>query len=46
MARHPLTDTGIVRFKEDWQKARAALEQQKPGDEREAVAASVNKPGQ
>src|SRR3982751_3089443 len=36
MVRHPLTDTGIVRFKEDWQKARAALEQQKPGDEREA----------
>ncbi|MFL5756047.1 MAG: fructose-6-phosphate aldolase [Chloroflexota bacterium] len=46
MVRHPLTDTGIVRFKEDWQKARAALEQQKPGDEREAIAASVNKPGQ
>ena len=45
MVHHPLTDKGIVTFKADWQKARAALEQQKPGDEREAIAASVNKPG-
>jgi hypothetical protein len=24
MIHHPLTDAGIVRFKEDWGKARAA----------------------
>jgi transaldolase len=46
MVRHPLTDKGIVSFKSDWEKARAALAQQIPGDEREKVAAEVNKPGQ
>src|SRR3954451_21728831 len=44
MVRHPLSDTGIVRLKEDWQKERAAPEQQKPGGEREAIAASGNQP--
>src|SRR3954447_10812162 len=46
MVSHPLTDKGIVQFKSDWEKARAALAQQIPGDEREKVAAEVNKPGQ
>jgi transaldolase len=26
MVRHPLTDAGIVRFKKDWEDARAAME--------------------
>ena len=30
----------------DWEKARAALAEQIPGDEREKVAAEVNKPGE
>jgi len=46
MVHHPLTDKGIVQFKADWEKARAALSQQVPGDERQKVAAEVNKPGQ
>jgi transaldolase len=46
MVHHPLTDKGIVQFKTDWEKARDALEQQRPGDEREKVAAEVNKPGE
>ena len=46
MVRHPLTDKGIVQFKSDWEKARAALAEQIPGDEREKVAAEVNKPGE
>jgi transaldolase len=46
MVSHPLTDKGIVTFKSDWEKARAALAQQIPGDERQKVAAEVNKPGQ
>jgi transaldolase len=46
MVRHPLTDKGIVAFKSDWEKARAALAEQIPGDEREKVAAEVNKPGE
>lgn len=44
MVRHPLTDSGIVRFREDWEKARRALEEQQPGDERGRVAAEVRKP--
>jgi transaldolase len=28
MVRHPLTDAGIVRFKQDWEAARAAMETQ------------------
>lgn len=45
MVRHPLTDSGIARFKADWEQARKALEQQQPGDERERVAAQAAKPG-
>ena len=46
MIRHPLTDSGITRFKEDWEKARRALEEQQPGDERDRIAAQVRKPGE
>ncbi len=55
MVRHPLTDKGIITFREDWNKARKAAEEknaaQASGDGRgaqqaeEKVEAVTNKPG-
>jgi len=47
MVHHPLTDKGIKQFREDWDKARKALEQ-RPSENtetKEAVAAAPTQPG-
>ena len=47
MVHHPLTDKGIKRFREDWDKARKALEQRSSegSQKKEAVAAVPTQPG-
>jgi transaldolase len=44
MVHHPLTDSGIVQFRADWEKARAALASQNGKTKAEAAAAAT-KPG-
>ncbi len=45
MVHHPLTDSGIVQFRTDWEKARQALAS-KDGGQKQEVAATANKPGE
>jgi transaldolase len=47
MVHHPLTDKGIKQFREDWDKARKALEQRssEASGKKEAVAAAPTQPG-
>ena len=44
MVRHPLTDSGILQFRTDWEKARKAAAEKTPGAKTEAAAAGT-KPG-
>src|SRR5918994_5318662 len=44
MVHHPPTDSGIVQFRSDWEKARAALAGRDGGQKKEVAAAS--KPGE
>ncbi len=44
MVHHPLTTSGIVQFRADWEKARKALETQN-GKDKAAAAAAPTKPG-
>ena len=44
MVHHPLTDSGIVQFRSDWEKAREALASGSP-KAKEQVAAATAKPG-
>ena len=44
MVHHPLTTTGIVQFRADWDKARKALESQN-GKAKSEAAAAATKPG-
>jgi transaldolase len=45
MVRHPLTDSGIIQFRSDWEKARQALAA-RDGGQKQEVAATANKPGE
>ena len=44
MVHHPLTTSGIVQFRADWEKAREALESQN-GKAKAEAAAAPTKPG-
>ena len=45
MVHHPLTDSGIVQFRSDWEKARQALAA-RDGGQKQEVAATASKPGE
>ena len=45
LVHHPLTDSGIIQFRSDWEKARAALAARDGGEKKE-VAATAAKPGE
>jgi transaldolase len=45
MVRHPLTDAGIVRFKEDWEAARAAAEENDGAATEQAMKAGASSAG-
>jgi transaldolase len=45
MVRHPLTDAGIVRFKQDWEAARAAAEEKDGAATEQAMKAGASSAG-
>jgi transaldolase len=45
MIRHPLTDAGIVRFKQDWEAARAAAEENDGAATEQAMKAGASSAG-
>ena len=45
MVRHPLTDKGIKQFRDDWDKARRALETQSGKEKQEVATAGSTQPG-